>query len=108
MMLDSTAAALAAECAGCARPATGRGSYVDPMEDHVSMAALAARQAKQAVQLARRTIAVELACAAQALDFQGPELASPATRELHAAAREILPFVSEDRPIDTDPLTALL
>jgi histidine ammonia-lyase len=78
------------------------------MEDHVSMAALAARQVHAGAELARSVIATELAAAAQALDFLDPALASPAARDLHARVRERLPFLERDRPVDVQVLLDLV
>ena len=72
------------------------------------MAAVAARKAAATVELARTVVAVELACAAQALDFQGPEQASPAARELHREVRELLAFVDSDVPVDVASLRGLV
>jgi histidine ammonia-lyase len=108
VQLANVAAALVGEVAMRTRPVSPDAVTVDVMEDHVSMGALAARQAAEAATLARRVLAVELACAAQALDFRGVERASAPARELHAAVRERLAFVDEDRALNLDPLQELL
>jgi histidine ammonia-lyase len=107
LMLPAVAAALVSECRQRGAPASRESVPVDAMEDHVSMAALAARQARECVLLARRVLALELACAAQALDFAGVSGASPAARALHADVRARLAFVDADVPIDSSVLLDL-
>ena len=109
MLLHNTAAAaLVSELRGCATPAATESIGVDTMEDHVSMAAVAARKARHAAGLARSVVAIELLCAAQALDFQQPGNASPAVRVLHRAVREHVSFQTADRPTSTARLEELL
>jgi histidine ammonia-lyase len=108
LMLPSLAAALVSECRGRTQPASRESIPVDAMEDHVSMAALAARQLLAGIELARRVVAVELAAAAQALDFLDAADASPPARDLHAHVRERLPFLEADRPIDVEVLLDLV
>jgi len=108
LMVNTTAAALVSEIRTLAAPAAIESIDVDHMEDHVSMAAVAARKAAAVVDLVTHVCAAELACAAQALDFHGPGRASAPTQELHAAVRERLPFVTADRPLDVSELVDLL
>jgi len=108
LLLNTAAAALVSELKTLGTPVSTESIGVDAMEDHVSMAAVAARQARQATDHARTVVALELACAAQALDFQGPDRASAPTRELHRAVRQRLPFAEHDTPIDVTPLRELL
>ena len=107
-MLGTVAAALAVECAAHTRPACVGAVTIDAMEDHVSMAAVAARKASAALALARHVVAVELTCAAQALELQGAAEASEPTRELYATVRKRLPFAPHDQPIDSEILVDLL
>ena len=107
-MLNTTAAALVSEIRTLTAPAAVESIEVDHMEDHVSMAAVAARKATTVISLVRRVVAAELVCAAQALDFHGAERASKPTRDLHSAVRERIPFISADRPIDVDQVVDLL
>jgi len=71
MLLQYTAAALASENKVLAHP-----SSVDSIptsanqEDHVSMGAAAARHARQVLEHVERILAIELLCAAQALDLR--------------------------------------
>lgn len=109
MMLPALASALLSEARTRAGPASRESVPVDVMEDHVAMAALAARQAGEVATLVARVVAVELVCAAQALDLDGDiDAASPAARTLHAAVRARLPFTDADRPLDTTTLLDLI
>jgi histidine ammonia-lyase len=109
LMLPSVAAALVAEARQRGAPASRESVPVDLMEDHVSMAALAARQALEVAGLAGLVVAVELLCAAQAIDLtpDGGRV-SPAGRELHAAVRERVAVLEEDRPLDASLLLELV
>jgi histidine ammonia-lyase len=108
LLANTAAASLVSECTVRAAPASVTSIAVDVMEDHVSMAALAAQKAGEAVKTARQVIAIELLCAAQALDYQGAAGASAPVQEMHRAVRERLPFLDEDRPVDVAPLEDLL
>jgi histidine ammonia-lyase len=108
LLSNTTAAALVSEMRTLAMPASIESIGVDAMEDHVSMAAVAARQACAMGELARRVVAIELACAAQALDFQGVGRASAPTRNLHEDVRARMPFMERDAPLRIEPLLGLL
>jgi histidine ammonia-lyase len=108
VLANTAAAALVSECTTTAAPAAVTGIGVDMMEDHVPMAAMAARKARRVVNLARQVLALELLCASQALDFVGVQDASAPTRQLHEAVRHRVPFFEQDRPISVDALMGLL
>jgi len=108
LMLNTSAAALVSEARTRARPASLESIGVDAVEDHVSMAAVAARGALAVLDLARRVVAIELACAAQALELRGLDGAAAPAVALHAATRAHVGFLDEDRPLATDELTVLL
>jgi histidine ammonia-lyase len=108
LLQNTAAAALVSELRACGLPASTESIGVDAMEDHVSMAAVAARKALRALGLARSVVAIELYCAAQALDFHGVELASDAARRLHAAVRERVPFQAADAPASAAVLEELV
>jgi histidine ammonia-lyase len=99
MMAQVTAAALASEVKTLAHPAS-----VDTIptsanrEDHVSMSMGAALKAERAVALAMRVVAIELLCAAQAIDLLAPLETSPRLRRVHARLRSIVPPLTDDRP----------
>ena len=103
MMAQVTAAAVASELKTLAHPAS-----VDTIptsanrEDHVSMSMGAALKAERAVTLAARVIAVEVLCAAQALDLLAPLKTSGALQKVHAFVRSIAPTLTADRPPSRD------
>ena len=99
MMAQVTAAALASEVKTLAHPAS-----VDTIptsanrEDHVSMSMGAALKAERAVALATRVVAIELLCAAQAIDLLSPLATSPRLQRVHARLRSVVPPLADDRP----------
>jgi histidine ammonia-lyase len=99
MIAQVTAAALTSEIKSLAHPAS-----VDTIptsankEDHVSMSMHAALKAERALQLATHVIAVEVLCACQALDLHAPLTTSPPLARVHAAVRERVPTLVDDRP----------
>ena len=68
-------------------------------EDHVSMGANSATKLYKIIDNLRRVLAIELICAAQALDFRRPQESSPVVEDLHAAFRELVPFIEADTPM---------
>ena len=97
MMIQYTAAALVSENKTLAHPASvdsipsSRGQ-----EDHVSMGAWGARKAVQIVENAERVLAVEVLCAAQALDFRLPLHPGRGVRAAWERVREVVPFRRAD------------
>lgn len=66
-----TAAALLAECQTLTTPASIRSIPTSAnQEDHVSMSSIAARQAQEIIKNVEHIIAIELLCAAQAIDIR--------------------------------------
>lgn len=65
-------------------------------EDHVSMGANAATKLLAVIENAYEVLAIELFTAAQALDFRRPARSSPVIEEVHAAYREVVPFLKSD------------
>jgi histidine ammonia-lyase len=106
MMAQVTAAALTSELKTLAHPAS-----VDTIptsgnrEDHVSMSMAAALKANRAADLARHVVAVELLCAAQAIDLLQPVESSPALMRVHRAIRARVPVLEHDRPPSRDVRT---
>lgn len=72
------------------------------------MAAVSALNARRLLGNLRKVLALELVCAAQALDFQSPADAAGPARELHAAVRSLIPFADTDRPLDIAPVVELI
>jgi histidine ammonia-lyase len=99
MIAQVTAAALASDMKTLAHPAS-----VDTIptsankEDHVSMSMGAALKAEQAVHHAARVLAVEVLCAAQAIDLLAPLTTSAPLQRAHAFIRGLAPTLVEDRP----------
>lgn len=102
MLTQYTAAALASENKVLAHPAS-----VDTIptsantEDHVSMGATAARQAKEVIENVEWILALELFAACQAIDFRrkvlGPEAQlGRGTAPAYALIREHVPFIEHD------------
>jgi histidine ammonia-lyase len=71
-------------------------------EDHVSMGAFAARKAGMIVTNSRRVIAIELMCAAQAIDLQERRQLGRGTKRLYELVRRTIPVLTEDRPLSSD------
>ena len=69
----------------------------DNQEDHVSMGMTAALMSLDAVVRLERVVACELLCATQALDCD-PDTPGAAVAAAHAAVRERVPPLVEDRP----------
>jgi histidine ammonia-lyase len=67
-------------------------------EDHVSMSMTAALKAERAVALARQVVAVELLCAAQAIDLLAPLTTSGPLARVHAVIRASVAPLVHDRP----------
>ncbi len=100
MQAQYTAAALVSENKVLAHPATvdsiptGAG-----LEDHVSMAPIAARHARAVVENTARVVALELLCACRALEFRRPLTAGTGSERLYAAIRRLVPAPEGDRPL---------
>ncbi len=98
MIAQVTAAALVSENKVLAHP-----SSVDSIptsankEDHVSMGTFAARKALEITENACNVLAVELICAAQALDLRAPLQPSPATDLALGLVRGKIAHWKEDR-----------
>ncbi len=71
-------------------------------EDHVSMGANAATKLYQVVKNTERVLAIELLCAAQALDFKNPDLLSSAMKKYYDDFRKEVSFMGKDRVISDD------
>jgi len=103
MITQYTAASLVSENKVLAHPAS-----VDSIpssanqEDHVSMGTTAARKARKVMANVRRVLAIELLCAAQALEFRGPERLAPATRAAYEAVRQRVAPLDGDRVMTPD------
>ncbi len=107
MLTQYTAAALVSECKVLAHPAS-----VDSIptsgnqEDHVSMGWTAGLKLRRVLANARRTIAIEVLCAAQAIDLRAPlRPGAPVAAALRRLRREV-PALEEDRFLAPDMAAA--
>jgi histidine ammonia-lyase len=100
MLAQYTAAALVSENKVLAHPAsvdsipTGTG-----IEDHVSMAPIAARHARAVVRNAAHVAALELLCACRALELRRPLTAGPASERVYRIVRRLAPAPTGDAPL---------
>ncbi len=103
MNAQVTAAALASENKGLAHPAS-----IDSMptsanqEDHVSMAAYAARRLAEIAWLSGQSVAIELLAAGRGLGLRGPVETGPRLEGLHTGIRESAAFLGDDRSLAPD------
>jgi len=103
MMAQVTAAALASECKVLSHPASVDTIPTDgSREDVVPMAMGAAWKARRVLQNVRNVIAIELMCAAQALDYRSPLKPGLGVRRAHATVRSIVPTLDGDRVLTPD------
>lgn len=98
MIAQYTAAALVSENKILASPAS-----VDSIptsanqEDHVSMGAISARKAGEIIENVRNVLAIELMCAAQAIELQPEGKMGKGTRMAYRLIRECVPHLEADR-----------
>ena len=103
MIAQYTAASLVSENKVLAHPAS-----VDSIptsankEDHVSMGTISARKCRQVLYNAENVIAIELLCAAQALDLFTNLKAGAGSKEAYGLIRKDIPHLEEDRIISND------
>jgi histidine ammonia-lyase len=108
MLPQYTAAALVSENKILSHPAS-----VDSIpsslgqEDHVSMGSISATKLLEVVSNVETVLAIELMCAAQALDFIHPLKAGLGVESAHAEVRRHLAFAEADRLFHQDIQTAL-
>jgi histidine ammonia-lyase len=103
MIAQIVAAALINECQVMAHPSsTGSIPTDGGKEDHVSMGMTGALKLRQIVEHAERIVAIELMCAAQALEFRRPLRSSTRLEQVHTAVRAVVPRLEQDRVLATD------
>ncbi|MGD9743748.1 MAG: aromatic amino acid lyase, partial [Dongiaceae bacterium] len=103
MIAHVTAAALASENKGLAHPASTDSLPTSAnQEDHVSMAAWAARRLHDIADNLAGILAIELLAAAQGVDLRRPLKSSPALEHVIALVRERAAFWDEDREMAPD------
>jgi histidine ammonia-lyase len=111
MGLQYCSSSMAADNAVLAAPASVRSVPTNANnQDVVSMGMVAARQAARVLDNVERMVAIELLCAAQALDLRGPAQAGIGTAAALAAIRGHVPPLIEDRALgeDVDALCRLV
>jgi histidine ammonia-lyase len=102
MVVQYTAAALVGELRALAHPVSvDTLPTSDNQEDHVSMGMTGALLALEAVERVETVVAIELLCAAQAIDLVPGRPGDGASR-LHALVRERVPALEDDRPPSRD------
>jgi histidine ammonia-lyase len=119
MLLQYTAAALASENKVLAHPASADSIPTSAnQEDHVSMGSISARHLLAVVANVQRIVALELMCAAQALDFRLAHSADTGlsvapgvgVAEAHRRIRAVVPHLDRDRlqTADIEAATSLV
>lgn len=103
MILQYTSAALASENKTLCFPASADSIPTSlGQEDHVSMGSIAGRKTLQVVNNLEKVLAIELACACQALDFRRPLQTTLMLEAIHSEVRGKIPHVTEDRLFSQD------
>jgi histidine ammonia-lyase len=103
MLPQYTAAALVSENKILAHPAS-----VDSIptslgqEDHVSMGSISATKLYKVVQNVETVLAIELMCAAQALDFLRPMTSGKGVETVHQEIRKVVSHAESDRLFHND------
>ena len=91
---------LRAEIVQLAHPVTIMPSHnADGQEDSLSHAPLAVKKLADLLEHYELFVAFELTAAAQAVDLAKPQRIAPRLEVMHAAIRQISPFIDEDRPM---------
>lgn len=111
MVAQYTAAACCNELAGLSMPASVVNVPTSAgIEDYNSFGPRAAAKARRALDLARTVVAIELLCAAQAIDGHRPLRSGRAVEAAHARIREVVAPLDADRPLtaDIEAVTALV
>lgn len=99
MIAQYVAAACQNELIGLATPASVSNIPTSAgMEDYNSMGATSALKARRALERLRQIVAIELLCAAEALEYQRPLRSGAGVERAHAAVRGVVSRRSADRP----------
>ncbi len=98
MIAEVTSAALMSENKHLANPCSTDSTPTSAnQEDHVSMAAHAARRLYKMNENLSNILGIELLCAAQGVEFRAPLKTSPNLQNVIAKVRETIPSLVEDR-----------
>lgn len=99
MIAQYVAAACCNELIGLATPASVSSIPTSAgMEDYNSMGATSALKARRAVERLRQVVAIELLCAAEALEYQRPLSSGAGVERAHQAVRSVVTKRTVDRP----------
>jgi histidine ammonia-lyase len=103
MMAQVTAASLASECKVLSHPASVDTIPTDGnKEDVVPMAMGAAWKLRRVIDNLGNILAIELMCAAQAIDCRAPLVPGRGVAAAHQRVRELIPPLERDRVLSTD------
>ncbi|MCX7301057.1 MAG: histidine ammonia-lyase [Rhodobacterales bacterium] len=103
MIAEVTTAALMSENKHLANPCSTDSTPTSAnQEDHVSMAAHAARRLRKMNQNLSVILGVEMICAAQGIEFRAPLVTSPALQSAMARIRADIPSLGQDRYMAPD------
>ena len=103
MIVQIVAAALINECQVLSHPAsTGSIPTDGGKEDHVSMGMTGALKLRRIVEQVECVVAIELMCAAQALEFRRPLKSSREIERAHTVVRTVVPRLEKDRVLAGD------
>jgi len=98
MILQYTSAALASENKNNCMPASADSIPTSlGQEDHVSMGSIGCRKALKVANNIEKILAIEMLCAAQAMDFKRPLKSSKILDSVHNVIRSRIDHVTEDR-----------
>ena len=99
MVAQYVAAACCNELIGLATPASVANIPTSAgIEDYNSMGATSARKARRALERVTDVVAIELLCAAEALEYQRPLRSGGGVEAAHAAVRTVVSRRTGDRP----------
>ena len=99
MIAQYVAAACCNELIGLATPASVANIPTSAgMEDYNSFGAYSAHKSRRALERATQVVAIELLCAAEALEYQRPLRSGAGVEAAHAAVREVVSKRTADRP----------
>ena len=99
MLAQYTAAGLLAESRILSHPSSVDTVPTGMQEDHVSLGWTGARKLRRVVENANKVIAIEIYCAARALDLRAPLQPGPATGAVLKLVREHVDGPGPDRPL---------
>jgi histidine ammonia-lyase len=103
MITQYTAAAMVASLRHAATPFAVQSAATSAgQEDHVSMGYEAALRTRRSVGLLRAVLAIEVVCAAQAVEMRHPLAPGPATATVIAGLRKRMPALGADRILSGD------